>query len=150
MGIGATGRALGPPQLLRPPSAIGFGPALDRLRGRLTAHVQDRVGGAEGGIAASFVTGDQGGVPEDVAQALRDSGLTHLLSISGLHVAAVVGFTMLATQRLLALSVRAATYWPRPRIGAGAGAMSGSGYSLLAGRSRGRLVGHEWVRKCVS
>ena len=95
--------------------------------------MQTRVGGAEGGIAASLVTGDQDGVPEDAAQAMRDSGLAHLLSISGLHVAAVVGFFMLATRRLLALSTRAAIHWPLTLIGAGAGAVAGVAYSLLAG-----------------
>ena len=87
----------------------------------------------KGGVAASFVTGDQGGVPDDVAQALRDSGLTHLLSISGLHVTAVVGFVMIATRRLLALSMHAATHWHLSLIGAIAAAGAGVGYSLLAG-----------------
>ncbi|API60888.1 hypothetical protein BSL82_01660 [Tardibacter chloracetimidivorans] len=131
-GIGATGRGFGEPRTLSPPSG-GFWAWLDRVRGRLTAHVQISVGDAEGGVAASFVTGDQGGVPDDVAQALRDSGLTHLLSISGLHVTAVVGFVMIATRRLLALSMHAATHWHLSLIGAIAAAGAGVGYSLLAG-----------------
>src|SRR3546814_13321551 len=70
-------------------------------------------------------------VPDDVAQALRDSGLTHLLTISGLHVTAVVGFVMIATRRLLALSMHAATHWHLSLIGAIAAAGAGVGYSLL-------------------
>lgn len=133
-GIGATGRALGAPAILAPAAETeGFWLWLDRLRGKLTQHLQNRIGGGEGGIAAALVTGDQGGVPDDVAQALRDSGLAHLLSISGLHVAAAVGFAMLATRRLLALSVYAATYWPLTLIAAGVGAGAGVAYSLLAG-----------------
>ena len=133
-GIGATGRALGAPVILAPPAASGgFWLWLDRLRERLTQHLQHRIGGGEGGIAAALVTGDQGGVPDDVAQALRDSGLAHLLSISGLHVAAAVGFAMIATRRLLALSVHAATHWPLTLIAAGVGAGAGVAYSLLAG-----------------
>lgn len=132
-GIGATGRVLGVPRLVAKPAPDGFWQWLDPIRGRLTAHVQNGVGGAEGGIAASFVTGDQGGVPEDVAQDLRDAGLTHLLSISGLHVTAVVGFVMIATRKLLALSMRAATHWPLSLIGAAAAAIAGIAYSLLAG-----------------
>ena len=38
------------------------------------------------------------------AEAMRRSGLTHLLSVSGLHIAAAVGFAMLLSLRLLALS----------------------------------------------
>lgn len=132
-GIGATGRALGLPTVANEVPQTGFWIWLDAVRNRLTLHVQQQLGGAEGGIGASLVTGDQGGVPEDVAQAMRDSGLTHLLSISGLHVAAVVGFFMVATRRLLALSMRAAIHLPLTLIGAGAGALAGVGYSLLAG-----------------
>lgn len=132
-GIGATGRALGKPVSIGPADRGGFWAAVDRTRGWLTRHVQGRIGGAEGGIAASLVTGDQGGVTEDVAQAMRDSGLTHLLSISGLHITAVVAFFMIATRRLLALSTYAATHWPLTLIGAGAGALAGVGYSILAG-----------------
>src|SRR3546814_14125044 len=101
-GIGATGRGFGEPRTLSPPSG-GLWAWLDRIRGRLTAHVQTSVGDAEGGIAASFVTGDQGGVTDDVAPALRDSGLPHLLSISRIHVTSVVSSFMIATRRLLAL-----------------------------------------------
>src|SRR3546814_6047374 len=49
-GIGATGRGFGEPRTLSPPSG-GLWAWLDRIRGRLTAHVQTSVGDAEGGIA---------------------------------------------------------------------------------------------------
>ena len=39
--------------------------------------------------------GDRGAISEEDAEALRRSGLAHLLSVSGLHVTAVVGATML-------------------------------------------------------
>ena len=49
------------------------------------------------GIAIALVTGDQNAVDQDDADAMRRSGLTHLLSVSGLHIAAVVAFAMLLT-----------------------------------------------------
>ena len=61
-------------------------------------------GASEGGIAAAFVTGDQGAIGEEDNEAIRRSGLAHLLSVSGLHVSAVVAGVMLLTLRLLALS----------------------------------------------
>ncbi len=64
---------------------------------------------------------------------MRRSGLAHLLSISGLHVAAVVGAAMLLTMRLLALSPRLALRWPLPLLAALAGAVAGIGYTLLSG-----------------
>ena len=47
------------------------------------------------GIAIALAAGDQNGVEEADAEAMRRSGLTHLLSVSGLHIAAVVAFAML-------------------------------------------------------
>ena len=39
---------------------------------------------------SAFASGDRGGISASDEQAMRDSGLTHLLSISGLHVSAVI------------------------------------------------------------
>ena len=43
---------------------------------------------------ASLLGGEQTAVAKDVAQAMRDSGLAHILSISGLHIVFVVGLVM--------------------------------------------------------
>ena len=64
---------------------------------------------------------------------MRDAGLTHLLSISGLHVSAVIACVYLLALRLLAL-------WPwltlrirLPLVAAACGAGAGIGYTLLTG-----------------
>lgn len=132
-GIGATGRALDPVELLAPPSLDSAGRWIASVRARLTAHVHRSLAGSEGGVAASLVTGDQGGISEADAEAMRTSGLAHLLSISGLHVGVVVGGTMLLTLRLLALSPMLALRWPLPLVAAGFGAAAGAAYTLLAG-----------------
>src|SRR5690606_2007905 len=99
----------------------------------LSAHIRDRLEGGAGGIAAALATGDQGGIPEEDAEAMRDSGLAHLLSVSGLHLTAVVGAAMLIALRLLALSPRLALHWPLPVIAAGFAAAAGLAYTLLTG-----------------
>lgn len=133
-GLGATGKALDPPRIT--PTA-GKGSLLTWLadvRARLSQHIEARVAGASaGGIAASLATGDQGAIAEEDAEALRRSGLAHLLSVSGLHVSAVVGGVMLLTLRLLALSPALALRAPLLVIAAGAGALAGIGYTLLSG-----------------
>jgi competence protein ComEC len=106
---------------------------LAALRSRLTARISDAVPGAAGAMAAAFVTGDQGGIPLETAQAMRDSGLAHLLSISGLHIAVVVGGVMWLVRRSLALSPFIALHWPVRSIAVGAAAMAGIAYTLLAG-----------------
>jgi competence protein ComEC len=103
------------------------------LRARLSAHVRTRVGGPQAGIAVALATGDQGAITEADAEAMRRSGLAHLLSISGLHVTALVGAIIFLVLRLAALSPRAALHWPLLMIAAGAGALGGIGYTLLTG-----------------
>ncbi len=133
-GLGATGYPLGDATILRraPPPA---GPLawLADLRARLDAQLTRGVPGASGTIAAAFVTGNQGLIPPQVAQAMRDSGLAHLLSISGLHIAIVIGGTMWAVRRLLTLSPWITLRWPVKGIAAGAAALAGIAYTLLAG-----------------
>ncbi|WCT75337.1 ComEC/Rec2 family competence protein [Sphingomonas naphthae] len=131
-GLGATGRALGRVTITAP-SPERWRDRLAAWRQRLTAHIVARVGGAAGGIAAAFVTGDVGAIRQQDGEAMRRSGLAHLLSISGLHVTAAVGAAMLLALRLLALSPTLALRWPLPVIAAGAGALVGIGYTLLSG-----------------
>jgi competence protein ComEC len=75
---------------------------------------------------------------------MRRSGLAHLLSISGLHVTAVIAGTMLLTLRLLALSQWLALRAPLLLISAGAGALAGIAYTLLSGAEV------PTVRSCVA
>ena len=134
LGIGATGKALDKPAIDASAVGGGFSTWLADRRARLTAHIEERVDGASaGGIAAAFATGDQGAIEEQDAEAIRRSGLAHLLSVSGLHVSAVVAGVMLLTLRLLALSPSLALRAPLLLIAAGAGALAGIFYTLLSG-----------------
>ncbi|MGQ2933274.1 MAG: ComEC/Rec2 family competence protein [Sphingopyxis sp.] len=126
--IGAVGTVLG--EVSRVPAKGSVTPP---LRARLSAHIHGQVDGSPGGIAAALVTGDRGAISEADEEAMRRSGLAHLLSISGLHVTAVVGFAMLLTMRLLALSRRLALAGYVLPLAAAAGALAGGGYTLLAG-----------------
>ena len=127
-GIGGTGKALDKIQRVGPVSKGGRS-----LRARITAHVRERLYGSAGGIAAAFATGDRGGIAPSDEDAMRASGLTHLLSISGLHITAVVAAAMFLTLRLLALSPWLALRAPVVIISAGMGALAGIGYTLLTG-----------------
>lgn len=137
--LGATGRAIGPVERVGPRSRDG--PA---LRERLSAHIRSRLEGSAGGIAAAFATGDRGGIALEDEEAMRASGLTHLLSVSGLHVTAVVGAALFLSLRLLALSSWAALRLPLLVISACVGAAAGIGYTLLTGAEV------PTVRSCVA
>jgi competence protein ComEC len=138
-GIGATGRIVPPVIMLSAASDQG----LD-LRNRLSSHVARQVEGAPGAIAVTLATGDRGRIAPEDEEAMRQSGLSHLLSISGLHVTALVGIVVLLVYRLLALSTRLALRWPLMLISAAAGAGAGVGYTLLTGAEV------PTIRACVS
>ena len=126
-GLGATGRGFAPVAV----EHAGVGSS--GLRERLTAHVQARLPGSAGGIAAALATGDTGAIADDDAEAMRRAGLAHLLSVSGLHITAVVGIVMVAAMRLLALWPRLALTGRVPVIAGAAGAVAAVGYTLLTG-----------------
>jgi len=96
------------------------------------------------GIAIALATGDQNAVSENDADAMRRSGLTHLLSVSGLHIAAVVAFAMLLSLKLLALSERLALRFNLVLVSAAVAAAAGVGYTLLTGAQV------PTVRSCVA
>lgn len=127
-GLGATGRSLGEVQVIRAADA-----PQGTLRARLTAHVQAQVGPSAGGVATALVTGDRGGISPEDDEAMRRSGLAHLLSISGLHVTAVVGATMLVLMRVLALFPALATRVRLPVVAAAGAGLVAIAYTLLSG-----------------
>ena len=129
-GIGATGTALGEPALHM---ASPHSDDLSSIRTRLSRHVMANMPSGSGGIGAALVTGDQGNISEADAEAMRNSGMAHLLSISGLHVTAVVGAIFLLVSRILALFPALALRAPIPLIAAGFAAVGAIGYTLLTG-----------------
>lgn len=118
-GLAATGTMVGPLDILEPAPETGGIASLQRW---LAAHVRARVDGSAGTIAAAFASGDRGSIAEADEVAMRDSGLTHLLSISGLHVSALIAAAYFAVIKpALALRVRL------PVVAAAGGALAGVG-----------------------
>ena len=130
MGLSATGSVLGKPQIVAP---VHSGSWLGEMQRSLSRHVRDRLRGTPGAIAAAFASGDRGAIATADEDAMRDAGLTHLLSISGLHVSAVVGAAYVLAIRLLALWPWLALRIRLPLAAAATGALAGIAYTLLTG-----------------
>ena len=139
-GLGAVGRTIGPVVIVDPKVPTG----LDRMRGDLDRHIRARLPGPSGSIATALATGDQNAVSKEDALAMRRSGLTHLLSVSGLHIAAVVGAAMFLTLKLLAFVPGLARRFNLVLAGAAVGAIAGIGYTILTGMQV------PTVRSCVA
>ncbi len=127
--LGAVGYAYGKAEVERAPPH-GFRLWLMALRDGIAARVVAGLPGPEGGIAAALMTGERGAIPPDVVEAMRDSGLAHLLAIAGLHLGLVTGALFFGLRALLALVPWIALRYPIKKWAAGA-AMTGAAFYLF-------------------
>lgn len=93
------GGALGPPQDLSARTAL----SIAQTRRQLARYVYAAAGERAGGFAAALASGDRSFMRVEDQEALRRSGLAHLLAISGLHMGIVGGLVFLTLWRGLAL-----------------------------------------------
>lgn len=121
-GIGALGFSLKPPQIIAKGAADDPGFILERLRGKVAAEINRVLPPREAGIAVALMTGERAAISEEDWTALRYSGLAHIISISGLHVALVAAPVFFVIRLLLAGIPFIALRWPIKKIAA-AGAL---------------------------
>ena len=138
-GIGATGVVLvGRQQAAPQPLRARAHHLIDRWRGQLTSAVRERVDDPRSaGVMAALLVGNQSAIARDDWQVFRDTGVAHLMAISGLHITL---FAWLATRLLGALWRALAPLWPglllcwpTPVAAALGGLMLATAYALLAG-----------------
>jgi competence protein ComEC len=134
--IGGVGAALTAVEgvSLRPPDApTRLAIAVNAFRWSLSRRIIDRMGPEQGGVAVAMVTGHEAWVSPETTQAMRDSGLAHVLSISGLHMTIVGGFVFFAVRAGAAawpwLALRVST----KKLAAGAGLVAVLAYLILSG-----------------
>lgn len=136
-GIGASGFFMKGPELAettQPFSASDrASAAIENARGKIAQRIRDRIGGPEGEIAAALVVGVRGGIPEDVNEALRRTGLYHIISISGLHMAMVAGTVMLLMRLSFATVPAFTSRRPVKKYAAGAALLATGGYLFISG-----------------
>ena len=135
-GRGATGFALGKIEVVPGPEARWSDRlwlAIADLRHTMAGRIRDALPGAEGAIAAAMIVGEQRGIPDAENDALRMSGLTHIISISGLHMSLVASCVFLVLRSGLALIPSIALRFPTRKWAAIAAMFAASFYMLLAG-----------------
>jgi competence protein ComEC len=109
-------------------SASAFNLWLSGVRQTITARVRAALPGPKGAVAAALMTGDQGAIPTDVLSDMRNSGLAHLLAVSGLNFVLVAGTVFFAVRGLLALVPPLALRYPIKKWAAVAALLSAAGY----------------------
>ncbi len=138
-GVGATG-VVRVGRHLRPPERLGDSPwfLIDKWRGQLTVAIRERLDDPRSaGIIAALLVGNQSAISRDDWQVFRDTGVAHLMAISGLHITL---FAWLATRLVGVLWRRLAPLWPglllrwpTPLAASMAGLLLAAAYALLAG-----------------
>lgn len=131
--IGAVGYAITDLRIIEPPAPGGLAVRLERGRLWVAQRVGSHLGGQAGAVATALLTGERGGINAATYDAMRDSGLAHLLAISGLHVGLIAGLVFVAVRGSLALIEPVALRWPIKKWAAGAALIAAFAYMLIVG-----------------
>jgi len=135
--IGANGFFFKQPELVAAPVRLSvpgaIRPAVDNFRNRVAGHIREAIGGPEGEIAAALIVGVRAGIPEPVNEALRRTGLAHILSISGLHMALVAASIMGTLRLAFAFFPDFASRHAVKKFAAGVALVAVAAYLLVSG-----------------
>jgi competence protein ComEC len=136
-GIGASGFVMGAIKTVTPPQAGGlalrYAAVMQGLRDTIDARIRTRLDGDERAIATALLTGRRDAISEPVNDAMFISGLGHVLSISGYHMAVVAGVVFFAVRALLALIPGLTVSHPIKKWAAAAALAAAAFYLLLSG-----------------
>ncbi len=146
-GIGANGFFLGAPVLAKqnftPSFWVGTSLAIAKTRAAIGQRIREILPGESGNLAAALIVGDRSGISEETSEALRRSGLAHILAISGLHMALVTATVIMLVRGSLALIPGIALYYPIRKWAALAAMAAASIYLLISGA--GIATQRAWV-----
>ena len=134
-GLAGSGYALNLSEVLERAPPSGVTATLRHVRDGIVDRMITGLPGSAGAVAGSLLIGSTSAIPLSDRAAFRDSGLAHLLSVSGLHMAIVMGVVMGGTRLLLACFEGAALHWPTKAVAAGTALVAGGVYMLLTGAS---------------
>lgn len=136
-GIGAVGSVLGRLEEADPPDApdpmLRFAMAVDRARNALARRVDTIVGGDAGAIAAAMVTGKRDLISESAKDTIRQAGIFHVVTISGVQMTLVAGIFFVGLRRLLVLNRTLALRYPIKKWAAAAAMVAAVGYDVMTG-----------------
>jgi competence protein ComEC len=136
-GIGASGFVMGAIKSVEPPESGGLSLAyaafMQGLRDAIDARIRLTLDGDKRAIATALLTGRRDAITTPVNDAMFISGLGHVLSISGYHMAVVAGVVFFAVRALLALIPPLTVGFPIKKWSAAAALGAALFYLLLSG-----------------
>src|SRR5229473_4759319 len=136
-GIGASGFVTGAIKTVAPPISGGlslrYAAFMQGLRDAIDARIRTALDGDKRAIATALLTGRRDAISAPVNDAMFISGLGHVLSISGYHMAVVAGVVFFAVRALLALIPGLTVSFPIKKWSASAALAAAAFYLLLSG-----------------
>jgi competence protein ComEC len=138
--LGATGFGYGRLKILKEPEHSRFGgigiaiaDQIHTARAAIAQRIRGQLPEATGAIAIALTVGDQTALRAADLNAMRDSGLAHLLSISGLHIAIAAGLFFFGLRFVLAFVPWVALRYPVKKWAAALAILAAVLYAGLAG-----------------
>src|SRR5690606_10469611 len=119
--------------LAPPPWRVRLEMAVNGVRFDLARRIVERLGPRTGGVAAAMTTGHEAWLDPEMVDVMRDSGLAHILSISGLHMAVVGGFAFFLVRCLGACWPSLALRVPGKKVAALGGLIAVGTYLIVSG-----------------
>ena len=109
----------------------------DRLMAHLNSAGSDADAAKRAGVVAALVTGDQAAIDRSDWDVFRATGVSHLMSISGLHVTLFAwlasGLVAWTWRRSAWIGFNGVLRWPAPHVGALSGLVLAGFYALFSG-----------------
>ncbi len=140
--LGAFGFFLGPPEAdsAEQEGSAGVAAAfpalwLARLREGIAQRIRAALPGEAGAFASALTVADRRAMSEESVEALRASGLAHVLAISGLHMALVAGTVFLAVRFGFGLFPTFAQAFAVKKLAAVSALLVATAYLLISGAS---------------
>lgn len=107
--------------------------ALERARSRIGSFIDAGGDGGTGAVLKALLIGKGREIPDTVREAFAQTGTSHVLAVSGLHVGLVAFFAFLLARHLLARSEALLLRWDLSRISAAVALFMIVPYAFLAG-----------------
>lgn len=133
MGIGAVGFFYRTPEIIQGQAVHGFMAGIERLRLNIAARIAKDVAQPQGGMMATLMTGQRHATAEDDIKAMRESGLAHLLAISGMHVGMIAAALFFFSRLIMAAIPPLALRHPIKKYAAAIAFAGALFYTLIAG-----------------
>ena len=138
--LGAIGFGFGRLKILKEPDqtpvgsvAIAIADWIGSARSAIAQRIRAQLPDESGAIAVALTVGDQTALRAADLNAMRDSGLAHLLSISGLHIAIAAGLFFFGLRFALAFVPWIALRYPVKKWAAALAILAAALYAGLAG-----------------